>query len=231
MSWHRQLSQTPAHSIQPGSTRSCRWALGAFPASQHQRGPAGDPSPWHAAPVASLSQEVQVLCWQQVGSMGRDLQGKGSARERIRKGLQHTAVSGLTKRFQDPAAEQARTHGHTCRGHTDTRAEGTRTHNLGMPCRHRARRHLPNPPHPSLLPSRWSRPLLSLHSSSHPFILLSVSVCVCACVSVSEGWAPRLSPQDPGAPGAEGCFSFSLAGIQLLSLVFPFSFFPGIRPL
>lgn len=222
MSWHRRLSQTPVPSIPPGSAWSCRWALGAFPVSQV---PAG--SCWVSQPlVASQSQEVWVPCRQQAGSAGRDPQGKGSAREGIRNGLQHAAVSWLTKHFQDPAAEQARTHGQACRGRTDTR--------LGMPCRHRARCHLPSPPHPSLLPSRPSHPLQSLHSSSHPSIHPSFCPCPCACgvcVSVSEGWAPCLSPQDPGAPGAEGCFSFPLAGIQLLSLVFPFSFSPGIRPL
>lgn len=209
-----KLRYIPYSRDQPGAAGG-HWGL--FQSPRRQQGAAGPPSPWQL-PRARRSR----FCL----AAGR-FHGKGSAREGIRNGLQHAAVSWLTKRFQDPAAEQARTHGHACRGRTDTR--------LGMPCRHRARRHLPLPA-TSFSPSQPAEPPApvspQLFPPLHPSILLSVSVCVvCVCVSVSEGWAPRLSPQDPGAPGAEGCFSFPLAGIQLLSLVFPFSFSPGIRPL
>ncbi|XP_039559309.1 synaptotagmin-7 isoform X3 [Passer montanus] len=210
MSWHGQLSQTPAHSIQLASTRSCRWALETSPVSQHQRGAAGPPGPGTSSsgfPEPGGSGSVLAS--------GQFL-GKGSAGKGIQKGPQHAAVSQLTERFQDPAAEQARTHGQACRGRTDTP--------LGMPYRHRARRHLRHPPHPSLLPSRRSRPLLSLRSSSHPSVHPSVRARVCVCVLLSKGGLPvslrrilALRGRRAAFPSLSQEFSFSLLYFPFLS--------------
>lgn len=211
---HGTHSFPKLHSIELGSTQSCKWTLGAFPISQHQRGAAGHPQPLGCSssgfPEPAGPGSVPAAGW---------FHRKGSTREGILRGLQHPAMPRLTKGFQDSASEQTRAHGHTF-GNAGNAVQAPRS---------------PTPPQPltSFSPSQPAEPPSPVSPQLFPSVHPSFCPrpCVCVCVSVSQGWAPRLSPQDPGAPGAEGCFSFSLAGIQLLSLVFPFSFSPGIRPL
>lgn len=107
-----------------------------------------------------------------------------------------------------------RMHGHACRG----RRAGTVLAGTSL-----------TPHHPSLLPSWWSRPLLSLHSSAplRPSVRLSVRVCVYVCVSVSEGWAaarpvslrriPALRGRRAAFPPLSQEFSFSLLYFPFLS--------------
>lgn len=125
------------------------------------------------------------------------------------------------------------------RGCTDTRAEDVRTgvpRTRGHACRgHRARWRLSNPsPSFSLLPSRRSRPApispqLCPAPSVHPSVRvwLCVFVCACRCPRGGRPRAPSLSPQDPGAPGAEGCFFLPFSQEFSFSLLY----FPFLSPL
>lgn len=79
------------------------------------------------------------------------------------------------------------------------------------------------PLHPSLLPSWWSRPLLSLRSSA----LLRPSIHPSVCAWVSEGWVaarpvslhriPALRGQRAAFPPLSQEFSFSLLYFPFLS--------------
>lgn len=219
MPWHKQLSQTPFR--RAGINPELQVGTGGFSSL-----PAPTRSCW--APLA-LGMQLQ---WLPRASRSRFRAGSRLVpREEIHKGRDpegsptpsSVTVNQTLPGFGFWAGEGARTDVPRAHGHT--------VGNAGNAVQ--APRSPPPQPPTSFSPSQPVEPPAPVSPQLFPSVHASFCPCpcVCVCVSVSQGWAPRLSPQDPGAPGAEGCFSFSLAGIQLLSLVFPFSFSPGIRPL
>lgn len=225
MPWHRQLSQTPAHSIQPGSTWSWQVGIGDFSSLPAPAGSCWAPQPLaHSSsgfPEPGVPGSAARFCWQETGSAGRDPQGKGSTREGIHKG-------------RDPEGSPTRSSvmvnrvlpGPGCGAGEDTRTRVPREHGHTFGNAVQAPRS-PTPPSPSFSPSRPAEPPApvspQLFPSFHP------SFCPCPCVCVCVCWCPRgglpvslrrilaLRGRRAAFPSLSQEFSFSLLYFPFLS--------------